>query len=521
MNNGIMSRIFISYAREDEAFARALATQLAKLGADIWIDIEDIPAGVKWSTAIQQGLDIADGMIVIISPESMSSRNVEDEWQYLLDQNKPVIPVLLRPAKIHFQLNRIQWIDFQNYPFDVALVELHEELGRNGIHLQAPPRPDSDSPPLTHGHASTTNPASSAETLVTSRPKPTPTIQPQPQASDNSNNRNMLVVGGIIGAIVLVGFIALLINVLNGRDLLDDEDLTATTYVTEVVNVATATVASQVENSPTATRTIVPTTSTPTTPAINLGPILDNNDWQIVERLIDGVAMALVPSGRFNLGVTQEHYEQNLAVCISRLGEESCLEQLGDEFNGADIVINAPYWIDVYEVSEAVYGSSSRDLPQVNVTSAEAQSHCEARGGNLPNEVEWEFAAKGPSGWRYPWGNRWDLSEQRANICDRNCQQNWRESNYDDRYAEAAPVFELHSGMSWVGAFNMAGNVWEWTSDPYAPNTTNTLRGGAWTWIQGEATTTSRSDGIAERTDFYGFRCVRPYVDGDLERYSQ
>ncbi len=66
----------------------------------------------------------------------MASRNVEDEWQYALDQKKPVIPILLREAKVHFQLNRIQWIDFLLHPFDIALVELHEELGRNGVHLQ-------------------------------------------------------------------------------------------------------------------------------------------------------------------------------------------------------------------------------------------------------------------------------------------------------------------------------------------------------------------------------------------------
>ena len=66
---------------------------------------------MKWSSAIQQGLDAGDLLIVIISPNSMVSRNVEDEWQYYLDNHKPVIPVLLHPAKIHFQLSRIQYID--------------------------------------------------------------------------------------------------------------------------------------------------------------------------------------------------------------------------------------------------------------------------------------------------------------------------------------------------------------------------------------------------------------------------
>ena len=59
-----MPRIFVSYSRSDESFARELATALSNLGADVWIDIEDIPAGMKWSTAIQQGLDTCDALLV-------------------------------------------------------------------------------------------------------------------------------------------------------------------------------------------------------------------------------------------------------------------------------------------------------------------------------------------------------------------------------------------------------------------------------------------------------------------------
>lgn len=142
-----MSRLFISYSRIDESFARKLALSLSRMGADIWIDVDDIPAGVKWSTAIQQGLDNADAMLVIISPDSMQSPNVEDEWQYYLDQGKPVIPVLWRPAKIHFQLNRIQYIDFHNVDFENALKKLHTELAVQGVVL-APAGSGTSAPPI-------------------------------------------------------------------------------------------------------------------------------------------------------------------------------------------------------------------------------------------------------------------------------------------------------------------------------------------------------------------------------------
>jgi hypothetical protein len=130
-----MARIFISYKRIDEEFARRLAGDLDRLGADVWIDVDDIPAGMNWSASIQEGLNSCEVMIVVISPESMASQNVEEEWQYFRDEKKPVIPVLLRPARVHYQLRRIQYVDFHTQDYEVAFRQLHSELGRNGLQL--------------------------------------------------------------------------------------------------------------------------------------------------------------------------------------------------------------------------------------------------------------------------------------------------------------------------------------------------------------------------------------------------
>jgi len=74
------NNVFISYARIDEGFARQIASLLSKEGLSVWIDVEDIPAGERWSNAIQQGLDKAEVMLLIVTPESMASKNVADEW---------------------------------------------------------------------------------------------------------------------------------------------------------------------------------------------------------------------------------------------------------------------------------------------------------------------------------------------------------------------------------------------------------------------------------------------------------
>jgi hypothetical protein len=130
-----MKRIFISYSRQNEEFALELATALSRAGADVWIDVENIPAGMNWSNAIQEGLDTADAMLVVLSGSSMESRNVQDEWQYFMDSGAPVIPVRWEDCKVHFQLHRLQYIDFCENDFDTAFQNLLAELSRKGVSL--------------------------------------------------------------------------------------------------------------------------------------------------------------------------------------------------------------------------------------------------------------------------------------------------------------------------------------------------------------------------------------------------
>lgn len=164
-----MKRIFISYSRRDKQFATRLAQSLTNNGADVWIDMEDIPAGVKWSTAIQQGLKTCDIMLVIVSPDSMQSTNVEDEWQYYLDRGKPILPILWRPADMHFQINRIQYIDFHSQNYETALRQLVEEMLRQGIDIgdTVQTAPPTIQPP----RPATPTPTVSSQTPAVARPR--------------------------------------------------------------------------------------------------------------------------------------------------------------------------------------------------------------------------------------------------------------------------------------------------------------------------------------------------------------
>ena len=125
-----MTRVFLSYSHADRAFATCLAGALGERGLDVWIDEDGIHGGARWSTSVQEGLDRCDALVLVVSPSSMASKHVEDEWQYVLDKDKPVVPVLHEHTDVHFQLGRIQRIDFVEQDFGAAVVQLLASIDR-------------------------------------------------------------------------------------------------------------------------------------------------------------------------------------------------------------------------------------------------------------------------------------------------------------------------------------------------------------------------------------------------------
>jgi formylglycine-generating enzyme required for sulfatase activity len=255
--------------------------------------------------------------------------------------------------------------------------------------------------------------------------------------------------------------------------------------------------------SETATSTASPTsTLTPTltpTESIRLLPVgYDNRQWNSISRLTDAnLPVVFVPAGCF------------LAADARGNAEETCVED---------------FWIGQYEITNAQYAacvasgnctppssSSSRtrtsyydnpafaDFPVINVSWEQAVSFAAWIGGRLAAETEWRYAAQGPAGYVFPWGN----NEPAPSLL-----------NYNDLLGDTARVGLFPAGASWVGAFDLAGNVWEWvvpspTSNAAPLEGEAVIVGGSWNSFGGLVQSNYAAPKRQTESDvFTGFRVV-------------
>ncbi|MEO8393729.1 MAG: SUMF1/EgtB/PvdO family nonheme iron enzyme, partial [Chloroflexota bacterium] len=191
------------------------------------------------------------------------------------------------------------------------------------------------------------------------------------------------------------------------------------------------------------------------------------NDWTIQPTKFDNIEMVRVPAGCFWMG-----------YLLGDINERPVFEECPGQ-----------YWIDRYEVTKSQYevveGNATQDstsprgdVPKTNISWEDAIKYCmdahPHRNSRLPTEIEWEYAARGPNSLLFPWGNTSPGSfvvygpsflpgaPQAGTLTPQGPVYPRPESVRDDKGGPARP-----QGASWVGAYDMSGNVREWTMTLY------------------------------------------------------
>jgi formylglycine-generating enzyme required for sulfatase activity len=243
--------------------------------------------------------------------------------------------------------------------------------------------------------------------------------------------------------------------------------------------------------------------------------------------------------------------EENCGPSPTGKGGDMCDVPAGDFWMGCNSNIDAdclsseyPYHsvavpafkIDKYEVTVSQYAACQSSSPGTCTTPAtnagcnwgvsgfdnhpincvdwtQAKAYCTWVGKRLPTEAEWEKAARGIDGRKYPWGNT-----------DLNCDH----VVFNGCYESTAAIGSKPLGASPYGVLDMSGNVWEWVEDDYHDNYNNAptngsawienprssyrmIRGGAWltpgTYVR--TSTRGSTPALPYRGVDLGFRCAR------------
>ena len=241
---------------------------------------------------------------------------------------------------------------------------------------------------------------------------------------------------------------------------------------------------------------------------------------EFVDRLRSGGAgpdMVVIPAGRFEMGcVAGGCRSDERPVHTVMFSRPFAISKHEVTFAQWDACVAAG-GCGIYRPDDNAWGRGNRPVINVNLRDIESYLNWLSRETDeryrLPSEAEWEYAARGGSQTRYPWGNSIRRNRANCKVCG---------SSWDDQ--DTAPVGSFAPNS--YGLHDMHGNVWEWVADCWnrsysrAPAdgsswmrgdcSRRVLRGGSWSNNASALRSANRNENTAEtRSNSLGFRVAR------------
>jgi hypothetical protein len=356
-----MAQVFISYSRKDLPFVEHLAADLKEAGLDVWYDVSRLGGGSRWRIEIENALKNSQYVIVVLSPDSVTSEWVEREILFASNLKRKIIPLMYRHCDLPLNYVNLNYIDVrgENYSknLDALLMALDLDV--------------------------------------------TSSVYPSPGFEKSSPDKSRTKYAALIGVGVIIVF-ALIVSPFIKAVLTPEPSPTASMETTQA-----------------------PPASMPTSMTLETNPSPSETIQSTVESSpteIPGVeGMVLIPEGIFTMGDNNRDIMEGPAHSVYLDAYyidqyEVTNKQYMDCVDEGEC--DWPANISS-ETRPSYYGNPEfEDFPVLYVSWDMARAYCTWRGARLPTEAEWEKAARGMDSRTYPWGEAdVDCSRANYNVC--------------------------------------------------------------------------------------------------------
>jgi len=477
--------VFVSYAHKDGHLVYPEIKALHDSGVRIWFD-GGIDPGNEWPEDIAQALLKAKMFLVFVTPSAVESKNVRDEINFAINNDKSFLAVHLQetqlPAGLALRMGGIQAIlkhrmTKENYnkkllsTFPKAVVgeekktEIEIVLIPGGTRMEAPSKPEI------------------AGTRIERKVVKEPVVEETKEESEEDlrlkrrrekKGNNITVLTGVI----IIGGAALLGIILIISTQETEVSSTFTPSATGIIDVKSGKMA-----------------------RISVAEDIAAEVIAFLEK-----EMVLIPAGKF------------------KMGSPASEKGRSDDEKQHEVTLTNPFYLGKYEVTqeqwESVMGKDPNDtkgakLPVTDVSWNDCQEfikklNAKTNGGyRLPTEAEWEYACRAGTTTSYSFGD--EITP--------------KDANYNESQIGRKPAIVGSYRPNAFGLYDMHGNVWEWcndwhgylqdgeATDPMGPSTRKgpALRGGSFANVDSVVRSSARLDygGPHSGQDNFGFRLAR------------
>ncbi len=142
--NRWMTQVFLCVAQADLAVKRQVRSSLMREGFTVWCRFTDVQLGEDVQVAVRQGIEIADNLVYLLSPEAVRSQDCQQQLNYALSLHKRIIPIKLHPVEpdqLPAALKNLQSIDLSDdggeANYDQGIKQLFKALRQNSTYYQS------------------------------------------------------------------------------------------------------------------------------------------------------------------------------------------------------------------------------------------------------------------------------------------------------------------------------------------------------------------------------------------------